>query len=104
MESETLYRIVELGSFILALAAILYKLGRMTERFELIAVQQAVEIGELKKGVAAIHDVILSQALTAQRMDTIDERVLSEGKRLDKLTDKFDLIDKIVSSHAFRAG
>jgi hypothetical protein len=103
MSDDTIYRIAELGTFVLALAAILYRLGRMTERFELIARQQATEISELKNSVTAIHDVITSQAVTTTRLDTLDARALSEGVRLDKLADKFEKLDKIVASHEYGA-
>lgn len=102
MEAEVLFRAAELGMFVIALATILYRLGRMTERFELIAEQQAKEISELKNSVKEIQQVITTQALTTQRMDTFDERVLSEGKRLDKLEDRCARLDVIVSSHPFQ--
>lgn len=103
MENETIYRIAEFGMFLIAVAGILYRLGGMAERFELIGRQQAEEIKELKDSVKEIQRVVTTQALTTQRLDTLDARALSEGKRLDKLSDDYARLDRIVSSHEYKA-
>ena len=101
MDNEVIFRLAELGVFLLSVAGLLYRLGGMTARFELIGAQQAVEIKELKDSIKEIQKVITAQALTTQRLDTIDARVLAEGQRLDKLSDQYTRMELVVSSHPY---
>jgi predicted transcriptional regulator len=78
MDMDTVYRISELVLVLIGIGGILYRLGRMTEKFEQIGKQQASEISDLKD---AVKELVKSNA----RLERMEERQLSEGKRLDRL-------------------
>lgn len=82
MELESIYRAAELLAVIIGVAGILYRLGRMTERFEQIGTQQAKEITELKD---TVKDLVKSNI----RMERIEERQLMEGQRIDAMENTF---------------
>ena len=65
---------IETISTFLAVAAVIYKLGRAVEKFEAVGKQQAQEIGDLKGEVKIIADVITKLALTNQRQEMLEAR------------------------------
>lgn len=88
MATDTLdivYRLTEIAGFLVAIITIiigtgkiLYRMGAMAERFETIGKQQAIEIMDLKESVKELVKV-------TGRLERIEERQLSEGKRIDGL-------------------
>lgn len=83
MDLETIFRASEIIVVILGIGGILFRIGKMTERFELIGRQQACEIQELKESVKELIK-------TNSRMDRLEERQLMEGKRVDELTNRLN--------------
>jgi hypothetical protein len=92
---ETTYRAAELVMVALGIGGVLYRLGRMTEKFEQIGKQQALEITELKESV---RELIKSN----NRLERMEERQLSEGKRLDGLELRLNRYINGTSPHAER--
>lgn len=68
-----------------SVAAVVYKLGRAVEKFEVIGHQQAREITELKQDVKIISDVLTKTALQTQRQDILEDR----QNRFEQLLDDF---------------
>lgn len=58
----------------------------MTNRFEMIGVQQAKEISEVKRGVDRISDLMIDLTKVNGRMDRLEDRQLAEGKRVDEIS------------------
>ncbi len=96
---------VELTDFFLKLATLaailggggitIYKMGRMTQRFELIGIQQSKEITELKTGMAKVEGVLIALANQNGRIDRVEDRQGMQGQRIDALSVRFNaLIDK----------
>jgi regulator of replication initiation timing len=81
MDLETAYRFAEFLLVVIGIGGILYRLGRMTEKFEQVGQQQAQEISELKNSVKEL-------VKTNVRLERIEERQLSEGRRVDELTNR----------------
>lgn len=76
-ELDLALKAAELFTLTFGGAALFYRIGRMTMKFEQIGAQQAGEIRELKEGV---KELITS----TKRIDRIEERMLAEGQRLDQ--------------------
>ena len=76
---------VETITTLLAVAAVVYKLGRAVEKFEVIGKQQAMEIGELKTEVKVVADVLTKLALANQRQDVLEERLERQEQLVDDL-------------------
>jgi hypothetical protein len=82
---------VEMGGLLvlilnlLAVGTAIYKLGRAVERFEGIGVQQANEIGELKKAVSGMGELITKMAVSSERLDGLMTRMNRQEVRLDEL-------------------
>lgn len=82
MQTESINSLIELAKLIgMAFAAgtIVFKMGAMTQKFELIGRQQAKEISELKATVEKLAD-------NSQQVQVFDERLLAQGKRMDDFT------------------
>lgn len=83
MGFEEAARLAEVILVIIGIGGILYKLGGMTEKFEMIGKQQAVEISDLKD---AVKEFVKNTA----RVERMEERQLNEGKRLDNLESRLN--------------
>lgn len=71
---------------------IIYKMGRLTQKFELIGEQQSKEISELKVGVSKMEGVLVSLANQSGRVDRVEDRVALQGQRIDELTKRFNAV------------
>jgi hypothetical protein len=78
-------KVVELVGFLGSAALILFRMGRITERFEMIGKHQAAEITELKLGVEKLSLLMTEVALQKQRLDTMDRRQETLDKRYEDL-------------------
>jgi len=73
----------------------LFRLGRMTQKFEGMASRQAEEIGELKVEMQKVENVLVAMASQSGRMDRIEDRLGLQGQRVDTLSMRFNaLVDK----------
>lgn len=81
LDLDTAYRIAELSVAAAGVGAILYRLGRMTEKFEQIGQQQAGEIRDLKDAIKEMAQVLI-------KTERIEARQLAEGKRVDSLEEE----------------
>lgn len=82
---DTAVRIIEIVSFVGAGLGIIFKMGKMTERFELIGKQQAKEITELKTEVKALSNVMTLVAVQKERLDSQAERLNLLDQRYEDL-------------------
>lgn len=82
---ETTLKVAEIGSILASAIVLFFKLGRVTERFELIGKQQAKEISELKANVEKFGGVLTEMALQKQRLDNQGERFNILERRYDEL-------------------
>jgi hypothetical protein len=91
---ENILRILEIISVIVGGGTIIWRMSNMATRFEMIGIQQAAEIADLKKGVEGLSSVLVALATQGGRIDRIEDRQLSQGKRLDEFTSRINtLID-----------
>lgn len=73
----------------------LFRLGRMTQKFEHIGTQQALEIKELKEGMQRFEGVLVALANQSGRTDRVEDRVALQGQRIDALSARFNaVVDK----------
>ena len=72
---------IELVTIIGSVGIVVYKLGNVVARFESIGEKQADEIGELKKDVKVLGNILTEVALQNQRHSALEERV----SRIDRL-------------------
>lgn len=73
----------------------LFRLGRMTQKFEQIGEHQAKEISELKVGVQKVEGVLIALANQSGRIDRVEDRVALQGQRIDTLTARHNsLVDR----------
>lgn len=79
------FKAVEFLSVIGGGGLVLVKIGRMTERFELIGKQQAKEIADLSRGMENVNRLLITIAEQKGRMDRMDDRAILQGSRLDEL-------------------
>ena len=85
MSEDTIRLVIELASLFIVTAGILSRLSAMTTRFEMIGIQQAEEIKELK---GAVKELVTQTT----RLDRVEERMLAEGKRVDELTTRVNRV------------
>src|SRR5689334_2425509 len=78
-------------------AMLVWRMSKMATRFEFIGKQQAGEIKALREetkqlrvDVEKLNDIMVELAKTEGRMNLIDERMLSQGKRLDESITRFN--------------
>jgi hypothetical protein len=84
-ELDLAIKALELVGFLGSAALILFRMGRITERFEMIGKYQAQEITELKIGVEKLSLLMTEVALQKQRLDTMDFRQGVLDKRYEDL-------------------
>lgn len=77
--------IAAFGVNLLALAIGLYKLGGAVATFKAIAVQQTLEINELKTAVSSIAQIMSDNTLLAHRVQTVEDRIGGIDKLVDDL-------------------
>ena len=82
---ETLLRFLEILSIVAGGGAIIWRMSSMATKFEIIGVQQANEIKDLKSSVEKLGGVLSVIATQNERIGRFEERQLQEGKRLDAL-------------------
>ena len=87
---DELYRLAEVGGFLITLLTVIigggkifYRMGKMAERFEFIGARQAEEITELKDNVKELIK-------RDKRLDLVEQRQLLEGKRMDEFIARFN--------------
>jgi|ERR1700721_2251764 len=56
---------------------LIYKMGRMTERFELLITQHGNEISALRSNILSLGEVVIKQAVQNTRLDGQAERMAS---------------------------
>lgn len=89
------FKTIEFLSVIGGGSLVLVKIGRMTERFELIGKQQAKEIADLSRGMENVNRLLVTIAEQKGRMDRMDDRAIMQGGRLDELSRRFnDFLDR----------
>jgi len=81
---------LEIAAVVGSAAAVLFKVGRMTERFEFIGRQQAAEISEIKKSVGSLIALNTSVAVTTSRQDQQAERMNGMDRRFDTIERTLD--------------
>jgi hypothetical protein len=84
-ELDLAIKALELVGFLGSAALILFRMGRITERFEMIGQQQATEITALKLSVEKLSLLMTEVALQKQRLDTMDRRQELMDKRYEDL-------------------
>ena len=89
---ENVLRIFEIISFVAGGAAIIWRMAKMATRFELIGAQQSKEIGELKRGIEGLSSVLVTLATQAGRIDRVEDRQLSERKRVDEIATRINTL------------
>lgn len=98
--------IIEVTALLISVGGILFRLGGMTKEFRLIGLQQAVEIGELKKQIEKLGEVLIKQVEADGRMRLMEERQLAEGRRIDSyqaaISDQFRALTAQIASLAER--
>lgn len=72
---ETALRVAELLTILGAGGMVIFKLGRTTNKFELIGAQQAMEIKELKEGVQELQKLVIANAVFDTKMQTVNSRL-----------------------------
>lgn len=82
---DSLLKALEILAIMGASIVFVFKLGRVTTRFELIGTMQGREISELKNEVKALSGILVNQALQTQRLDMQAERLVILEKRLEEL-------------------
>ena len=83
-------KIITLITIVVGVGVTLFRLGRMTEKFEQIGIRQASEITELKMGMSKVEGVLLALADQSGRLDRLDDRVGLQGQRIDSVTNRFN--------------
>jgi len=86
---DTIFKGLEIVSIVGSAAALMYKLGRTTERFEQVGTQQATEISQLKASIQKMEGLMVSIARQDERMTAMDQRMLTQGQRLDEFQRAF---------------
>jgi hypothetical protein len=81
---ELLYKVGEILAIVGGAAAILWRVSRAVTRFELIGMQQAEEISEIKASVEKISTVVIDLARQQVRLDAQTERLNMLDKRQDE--------------------
>ena len=81
---DTVLKGLEIISIIGSAALLMYRLGRTTERFEQVGTQQAAEIGQLKIAIEKMGALAVVTARQDERMNAMDQRMLTQGQRLDE--------------------
>lgn len=82
---ETTLKVAEIGSIVASAIVLFFKLGRATERFELIGKQQAKEISELKNNFEKFGGILIEMALQKERMDNQGVRFNLIEQRLHEM-------------------
>ena len=82
---DTTLRLAELVTLVGGGVVIVFRMGRMTERFELIGQRQADEISELKRAVGRFGDVLTDLAVQKNRLDGQAERINLLDRRYEEL-------------------
>lgn len=97
---DTVVRVIEGLGVICGGGFIIFKLGRVSQKFESsvarqeeIATGQAAEIGELRVEIKGLGKVMTEMALQQQRINNIGERMNTYDKRLDELAHGKGFID-----------
>jgi hypothetical protein len=97
MLNDNIRLAVEMIGFLGGGMVLLYRIGRITEKFTQIGRQQSLEISglkeetsQLKRGIARINDLLIALTKLDGRIDRIEDRQLAQGKRLDEVTMQFN--------------
>jgi len=85
-------KLVTLVAIIGGGGVIVFRMGRMTEKFELIGVQQSREISELKTGMSKVEGVLIAMANQNGRIDRVEDRQSNQGARIDSLNVRFNAL------------
>jgi hypothetical protein len=99
-DAETFFRTAEIvvgGGVLGGLITIIYRMGQMTQRFEMVGTQQAAEITDLKMeteklavAIQSLQIVLIKLAEVDGRIGRVEDRQLQEGKRVDDLALRFN--------------
>lgn len=82
---ESILKIAEIVAVAGTGTGLFFKIGRVTERFEMIGKQQAKEITEIKNEVRAFGVVLTDVAVQKTRLDSQGERLNLLDRRYDEL-------------------
>lgn len=82
---DMLLKIGEFVGFIGGGALVIFKLGRTTERFELVADNQQKELAEIKDDVKGLNKVVTTLAVQGNRLDGMEQRLSIMDKRYEDL-------------------
>ena len=82
---QAILTLAELVVVALSVMALIYRIGRITERFAQIGTQQGKEISDLKTSIDKLSVLITDVALQKQRLDSMDARMERTAKTVDEL-------------------
>lgn len=85
IDMEWVYRAIEFLILGGGVVTAIMKSGKVLQRFEDIAVQQAKEITELKTDIKELSKVVIDLAKQDGRINLIEERGILTGKRVDDM-------------------
>ena len=80
---ESVLRVLEIIVIFFGGLGIVWRMSRMATKFEMLVLQQAAEVTDLKISI----DRLIENGL---KLDRMEERLLLEGKRLDRLEARFN--------------
>jgi hypothetical protein len=83
--------IIEAFTLISSGGFILFRIGQMTQKFELIGRQQAKEISELKENIEKLNEMLVQMANQNGRINVMEERQMMTIKRLDEISTRLNI-------------
>jgi hypothetical protein len=82
---QLIINLIELIMVVGSALALFFRIGRITERFALIGLQQGKEISDLKTSIDKLSVLITDVALQKQRLDSMDARMERSARQIDEL-------------------
>ena len=82
---DTGLKILEIGSILGGGLLVMFKMGQMTAKFEVLIRGQGAEITELKANVIAMREVITNVAVQKSRLDNQADRMGQIERRLEEM-------------------
>ncbi len=74
-EFDIWLRIGQFVASLLAIGAVLYKMGAMSKSFEMRGDQQAAQITKLETAILKLNDVVVTQAISTTRLDNQETQI-----------------------------
>ncbi len=89
VDMDTILKALEIISIVGSAGALMYRLGRTTQKFEQVGAQQASEISQLKVAIEKMGTLAVVTARQDERMNAMDQRMLTQGQRIDEFQRTF---------------